>query len=154
MGTEETEEWSGRSVKVWVIITLAVVAVSQGPVANSQTTMAPTPQAFTEGTEYHDLTFGRRLMLGAASLVNPDGIQGIDIGYKNPVTITNRVELCDRARRDDGLMGLVLETGTILVPTDMVRLCESGRVLPNRLVFIDPENGDPVISWNAYPRGR
>ena len=145
MGTEERNR---TVVKAWAIIALAVVAVLQGPVAKSQT---GTPM---EGTEYYDLTFGRRLMLGAAPLVNPDGIRGIDIGYRNPVTSSNRDALCQRASQGDGLMGIVLETGTIIVPPDMARLCEQEDSLPEGLVFIDPENGDPVISWNAYPRGR
>ena len=151
-----TKERSGTAVKVWAIITLAVVAVLQGPIANLQATVTPTPtpQTFTEGTEYHDLTFGRRLMLGVAGLINPDGIWGIDIGYKNSVTTSNRNTLCQRALQGDGLLGIVLDTGTIIVPQNMARLCGQEASLPDNLVFIDPENGDPVISWNAYPRGR
>ena len=145
------KRWDRMSVNSWLVVALVLVIVLQALSAKAQASETILDQ---QSVEYHDLTYTRRLWLGAKFLWDPDSIWIIDIGYKNPITPSNSRDLCQKARQGDGMIGVVSETGTIVVGPESVAVCEEDDIVEGSLVFIDPKNGEPIISWDAHLSGR
>ena len=129
-----------RAILIVVLLMVLLTCISYAQSTNSV-------QSLAGGVKFHDLTFAKRVQGGTQFIMSPDSIWDLDIGYKNPVTAVDKEAFCQKAKTNKGLLGIDLGSGVIVVPSEISGICAHGKEIPDNLVFIDPENGKPVISW-------